>query len=265
MLRTNQPDGASRWRPWTAWPLIGLVFATALAGRAIVRDDGDPRLHVIAGLTALSLVRVAVTLLFAAAHARPRGIDFGLRRPPLVRAIALTTAVGVSMFVLFAFWASVIGLEDDGQNAADRFAADDNARQALLVLVMIAVAVPLEEEFVFRGYVYRALTNWRGTLAAAVLTGVGFALTHIGWLPLDALPPVAVFGFGLCLLYHWTGSLYPCLALHAVLNSLTLATVLGWTWQIPLAVAASVVGAVALARLVAALLAGEGSNVPAPR
>ena len=127
------------------------------------------------------------------------------------------------------------------------------------------VAVPLEEEFVFRGYVYRALANWRGTLAAAVLTGVVFALTHIGWLPLDALPPTAVLGFGLCLFYQWTGSLYPSLALHAVVNSLTLATVLGWTWQIPLAVAASVVGAVALARLVAALLGGEGSNVPAPR
>lgn len=115
----------------------------------------------------------------------------------------------MGLFVLFAFWASAVGLEDDGHNAADRFAADDKARQALLVLVMIAVAVPLEEELVFRGYVFRALTNWRGTLAAAVLTGVGFALTHIGWLPLDALPPAAVLGFGLCLLYHWTGSLIP--------------------------------------------------------
>ena len=112
----------------------------------MVRDDGDPRLSVVAGVTALSLLRVAVALLFAAAHGKPRGVDFGLRRPPLVRAIALTTSVGISVFVLFAFWASVVGLEDDGQSGAARFAADDNARQALLVLVLLAVAVPLDEE-----------------------------------------------------------------------------------------------------------------------
>ena len=126
---------------------------------------------------------------------------------------------------------------------------------------MVAVAVPLGEEFVFRGYVFRALSNWRGTLPAAALTGVGFAATHVGWLPIGAVVPAVVFGFALCLLYHWTGSLYPPLALHSLLNSLLAAAAMGSTWQVPLAVVLAVVATLAMARLVAALL-GDGRSRP---
>ena len=36
------------------------------------------------------------------------------------------------------------------------------------------------------------------------------------------LVPLGVFGALLCLLYHRTGSLLPCMALHALNNSLAL-------------------------------------------
>ncbi len=37
-----------------------------------------------------------------------------------------------------------------------------------LVVVMVTVAVPLGEEFLFRGFVFRALSNWRGTASTWV-------------------------------------------------------------------------------------------------
>jgi len=201
-----------------------------------------------------------LAVLFAAAHGKLRAADFGLRRPRLLPAVGLTIAIGVGLFVVSAAWTQALGLGDDTPSITDRLVADESTSQALLVLFMVAVALPLGEEFIFRGYIFRALSNWRGTLPAAALSGVGFAATHIGWLPIGAVVPAAVFGFGLCLLSHWTGSLYPPLALHALSNAVLAATALGSTWQIPLAVVAAVVATLVLARLVAALLSDAWST-----
>ncbi len=48
-----------------------------------------------------------------------------------------------------------------------------------------------------------------------------------------------MFGFGLCLLYWRTGSLYPCIALHALNNSLAFGVSQKWDWQIPLVMVGS--------------------------
>ena len=54
--------------------------------------------------------------------------------------------------------------------------------------------------------------------------------------PPGLLVPLAVLGFGLCLIYAWTRSLYPCVALHAVNNAIAFGVTQDWTWQIPLLV-----------------------------
>ena len=66
--------------------------------------------------------------------------------------------------------------------------------------------------------------------------------------------PIAVLGIGLCLLYHWTGSLYPGIALHALSNSIPLGVSLNWSWQIPVLIVCSILAALTLARLIALLL-----------
>jgi membrane protease YdiL (CAAX protease family) len=55
------------------------------------------------------------------------------------------------------------------------------------------------------------------------------------------LPALAAFGFGVCLLFWFTGSLLPGIALHALTNSIVVAALFHWTWQAPLAVAGSVI------------------------
>jgi membrane protease YdiL (CAAX protease family) len=52
----------------------------------------------------------------------------------------------------------------------------------------------------------------------------------VAWLPL------AVMGFLLALIFWITGSLLPCIALHAANNALVMSISLDWTWQVPLAV-----------------------------
>ena len=63
--------------------------------------------------------------------------------------------------------------------------------------------------------------------------------------------PIVLLGIGLCLLYHWTESLYPGIALHALNNSIPLAAALHWTWQTPLLMVGSTLAALAIARLIA--------------
>jgi membrane protease YdiL (CAAX protease family) len=117
---------------------------------------------------------------------------------------------------------------------------------------------PLAEEFFFRGFVFGALRRWHvnlrghdlGTWAAAVVTGLLFGLVHVGSTSVQYLPPLAFFGFVLCLVRWRTGSLYPCMALHSVNNSIALGVAqLHWNVAEVLALTAgalAVIGAVTL-------------------
>jgi membrane protease YdiL (CAAX protease family) len=61
-----------------------------------------------------------------------------------------------------------------------------------------------------------------GTWVAAIITGILFGLAHTGSALSQDLVPLGFLGFVLCLLRWRTGSLYPCIALHSLNNSLAL-------------------------------------------
>ena len=126
------------------------------------------------------------------------------------------------------------------------------------IAVLVTVVAPVAEEFLFRGYVFTALRNWRGILPAAVVTGCSSARsTPVGPDP-SYLVPLAFFGFVLCLLYARTGSLWPCIALHCANNSVAFGVSQGWSWQVPLLFA----GALALIAVLARAAGGRGRTGP---
>jgi uncharacterized protein len=65
-------------------------------------------------------------------------------------------------------------------------------------------------------------------LPAAALTGIIFGAIHLGGTDIEFIVPLMVFGFFLCLLYVWTGSLVPCIVLHALNNALALGVSEEW-------------------------------------
>ena len=69
----------------------------------------------------------------------------------------------------------------------------------------------------------------------AIATGVIFGAIHAGSADAVFLVPLGVFGAVLCLLYHRTGSLLPCMVLHAFNNSLALGV--SQSWQAPQVIA----------------------------
>ncbi len=72
-----------------------------------------------------------------------------------------------------------------------------------------------------------------------------FGGVHTGSAPVVDLIPLASLGFGLCLLYRYTGSLYPCIATHCLNNCLAFGALEGWGWQIPVLTVAAL-GMIAL-------------------
>ena len=79
----------------------------------------------------------------------------------------------------------------------------------------LAVWTPIAEETFFRGFILRGLANrWRFAPAIVVSAAV-FAALHLA--P-ALLLPVFVTGLLLGFLYHRTGSLWPCIAVHAAQN-----------------------------------------------
>lgn len=80
---------------------------------------------------------------------------------------------------------------------------------------MIVILVPIVEEFVFRGIIYRFLRARCPDGIAIVLSAVAFSLMHRNAL---AFLPLAAFGVALCLAYRYTGRLVTPIVMHAIFN-----------------------------------------------
>ena len=112
----------------------------------------------------------------------------------------------------------------------EQLGANESTLLLLASAALTCIMAPVCEEILFRGYFFAALSNWHGWLPAAVLTGLVFGGVHAGSAPVVDLVPLAFLGFALCVLYHRTGSLYPCIATHAINNSIAFGSLEGWNF-----------------------------------
>ena len=261
-------EGASAWPPWTSIAALFAGLVVTVIGGAIVAAIGggaadlkDPPPGVNIALTLFqNLALLGAAVGFAYLVGRPRATDFGLVRPPrIARAVGLLAAVWFGFYAISALWVTALSLHET-QELPDRLGADNSTVNLLAVVVLITVIAPLGEELFFRGYFFGSLRNWRGVWPAAIGTGVIFGLIHAGSAPAGFLVPLGFFGFGLCLLYHFSGSLYPCIALHALNNSIALGATLNWKWEIPVTMIGSVIVALTVASQVGRVLGRDGAR-----
>jgi membrane protease YdiL (CAAX protease family) len=221
------------WRPWTAAvALVGGIVLAAVAGLVVdlpalafgvsITSSHTPRGIVLADTFVQDAAFVAAAVYCA--HIGGRAVyawQFGLRPPPRGwRKAIVAIVVLLASYGLFSLaWGAITN--------PGREKVLNNLGAGGLSALLICVVAPMSEELLFRGYIFTALRNWRGTLVAASITAVLFGAVHAGSAPALDLVPLAGLGFGLCLLYRRTGSLYPCMASHSLNNSVAFASLAG--------------------------------------
>jgi membrane protease YdiL (CAAX protease family) len=231
------------WPPWSAaLALIG-GLALALVGGLVVEVPAlllgakITSSHTPPGVTIADTVIQDVGFVLAAvycAHIGGRAVrswQFGLRRPGAGwrSASGLIVLLLIAFIVLSAIWSAAAHPSEE--KVLETLGSNEGTALLLLSAALTCVIAPICEELLFRGYMFTALRNWRGTLPAALITGVVFGGVHFGSAPVLDLVPLAALGFGLCLLYRYSGSLYPCMIAHSLNNCLAFSGLEGWGWQ----------------------------------
>jgi uncharacterized protein len=238
---------APAWRPWSSVLALVAGLGGALVGGLVVyvvaaatgASLSDPPPAVDISATLLQDVSfIAAALVFAAMVARPRPWHFGLRMPRVWPAVGYVIAGYLVFLALAAAWSAALNLHEK-DDIVDQLGAGSSDVALAAVAVLVCIVAPIAEEFFFRGYFFGALRNWRGVWPAAALTGTVFGAIHVGSAPVGFLAPLAFFGFLLCIVYQRTRSLYPCMALHCINNSIAFGVGEKWGWQIPVVLVGS--------------------------
>jgi membrane protease YdiL (CAAX protease family) len=231
------------WPPWTAPLALIAGLALALVGGLIVEvpalllgakitSSHTPPGVTIADTVIQDIGFVLVAIYFAHIGGRTvRAWQFGLRRP----GVGWRSAVGLILLLLVAFivlselWSAAAHPSEE--KVLETLGSNEGTALLVASAALTCVVAPICEEFLFRGYIFTSLRNWRGTLPAAIITGLVFGGVHFGSAPALDLVPLAALGFGLCVLYRYSGSLYPCMIAHSLNNCLAFSGLEGWGWQ----------------------------------
>jgi membrane protease YdiL (CAAX protease family) len=250
------------WRPWSApLALVGGLVLAAVGGlivdlpASLIFGAKVTSSYTSPGLVIIDTIVQDLGFILAAVYCAQLGVrtvrswQFGLRRP----GVGWLTAGGYVLLLLVLFvvlsviWSGAVHPKEE--ELLKTLGSNEGTGLLLASAFLTCVVAPICEEFLFRGYIFTALRNWKGTFPAALITGMLFGGVHVGSAPALDLVPLAALGFGLCLLYRHTGSLYPCFVAHSLNNSIAFSSLENWSWQTPLLMVASLVGIALIVKL----------------
>jgi membrane protease YdiL (CAAX protease family) len=200
---------------------VGALLMTALY---LVPTGGRESLRLVLE-TSATLAFVPAVLLARRWLLRPAGLGlaggFGLRPPR--RALGTLAALFLAVLALGQGGEWMLGLVARGLDLSSHwtewFEADlawGSRATVAVTLLNVVVLTPIFEELLFRGLLFGTLRRGLGAPAAAVASAAIFALAH-GY---GALGFASVFWSALvwAWAYERSGSLWPCIAAHAVDN-----------------------------------------------
>jgi membrane protease YdiL (CAAX protease family) len=143
-----------------------------------------------------------------------RCVDLGLRPAPAGRSVSIALLVFVLVGVLDDVWSSVLALRP----VANPFSGIASESTVLIALAGVAAVVsPVVEGVFFQGLLFRCFRDRFALLPASVIVSLMFALVHTEY-PLAVLPGLALYAGFACMLYEFTGSLFPVVAINLYLD-----------------------------------------------
>jgi uncharacterized protein len=218
------------WAPFAVMVIVFVVVSSLQAAVFGIVHASDPAVKTYEDLPlwvsiVFTLVQDGVLVLAAwlalrVALGRAGPAELGLRRVASVgRAVAAVAAVYVLFLTSTYLLAKLFGNPPDQTLVTD---IKQEKSDAVLVgfAVMTCLVAPVAEEIFFRGFMFRVLAARLGPVPGALLAGVVFGLVHAPN-PILGLIALAILGVGLCFLYWRLQSIIPCMALHALNNSIT--------------------------------------------
>lgn len=231
---------ANDWPAWTGFAaLVSALVLAALGGLIVdipvvalgvkVSAQHTPPGIELADTVVQDVVFVLTVVMFAQFGGRTvRSWQFGFRPAPVRRAAGLVVLTLLAFLLFSELWALVLN-ESTKEKLLEQLGANETALLLTLSALLTTVIAPICEETLFRGYIFPALSKWKGWLPGALMTGVLFGGVHYGSAPVIDLVPLGMLGVMLCLLYRRTGSLYPGIASHSLNNSIAFGALEGWS------------------------------------
>jgi membrane protease YdiL (CAAX protease family) len=256
--RTDE-DGRPSWPLWTAFVallaglLCGNVFGLIVYSLSGTTDADDLSVGwtLVANLL-FDASLVGSALVFARlGSGRVTAAMLGLRPTRVWFAVKWAAIAGIVYVVLSGLWLGLLNLENESDEITKKLKDDPTVATVAGIALFAVVVAPIVEELFFRGFVFTAMREKLDPIWAAVGTGILFGLVHAFGSPIGFLPPLALLGGLLCIVYWKTGSIYPTIALHCLNNCVALSSALSWSWQIPLLIGGAFAAIAAILALVA--------------
>lgn len=222
----GQDEDRKEWSPKDGLVALAVALAASFSAALMifmllsivgVSNPGDSAGFAFSATLVQEIAFVAGAVLVALESGRISAAQFGFRSFKLSAFAWLALAIFVFMVIAFLYDVAVNPPQDELPRS---FGADRSVGLAVATGVLVVAVAPLVEEFFFRGFLFTALKNGIGVWPAALVSGALFGAIHfkpVFFVPLFAL------GVILALLYHRTGSLWPCIAFHAANNALAFA------------------------------------------
>jgi uncharacterized protein len=139
-------------------------------------------------------------------------LGFRRFRPSALGWVAL--AFGVYIVLASVYTILFNPPQDDLPN---QLGADESTLLAVVTGIFVIGVAPVVEETFFRGFLYQALRNSWGVWLAIPASAVIFSAVH---LTPDKFVQLAILGCALAFVFYKTESLWPCIMLHALNNTL---------------------------------------------
>jgi membrane protease YdiL (CAAX protease family) len=217
------PDGRYRLgrRPIPPWPVmyapIGYFAAIGLL-LLLQQLFGGSSMTPLASFALVDCVLVGVALALARTVAPPKPWQFGLRETRPALAIKVGTIAFACILIADGLYLGLFGpFEVDPSGGSTVLGGPSVSAGLVMGAVVLA---PVAEEFFFRGFIYATLRRGSSPLVATLLTSVAFGFAHkLSGYPVWALVMVGFAGVALCVVYERTGSIWPCIAVHAANNA----------------------------------------------
>jgi membrane protease YdiL (CAAX protease family) len=250
------PDRGPGWPTWMGFVAVPAALVAAMLGGLVVflvsavagGDVENPGPGANLGATFVQdLVFVGTALGLAGLVGRPKPADFGLRMPRIWPALGWSALTYLAIALVGAIASAAFGVQErDQENVLVDLGIDEGTAWVFVAAFVVCVMAPVCEEVLFRGFVFPALKPRLGLIAAALVSGAIFGGIHItnyigepARLAAASIITLITLGTLFALLFWKTGSLLPCIGLHAINNSVAFGVMQDWSWQILALMAAS--------------------------